>query len=384
MPEKKTKTVTTIKKKETSTPVKKTANKKAITTKPKTPKNATTKPKATKKVSKKETISTDFFEQPTVNGVTQENIENFSTIIPPIKSTINHKKQLNSSLLDAIDDELDNAEHEYVEDFDDESALNEDFVEDELPEVNELTALDSEDIEELTVDGESIEYAEEFEKSIATPVVDEINRNNEEVLKYLHDNRDKLSQNEIDMIYADFFNKNMKIIYYVISKHPKYYVSDETELFSMGSLGFAKALDKYNPNIGAKFTTFAIHCIKNEINFMSRKEKKHFDNNISLSYSRTQDKNGKDLTLEDTVADPSLNPEEQYREGERNELIRASLNDLTPFEKYIIVTRYGFDRNKKFTQKDIANITNMSQANISKIEKVCIEKLKEKFETLLH
>ena len=50
---------------------------------------------------------------------------------------------------------------------------------------------------------------------------------------------------------------------------------------------------------------------------------------------------------------------------------------LSATERYILCYRFGLDRGIVLTQKDIALKLQMSQANISKIEKNSLDKLKE-------
>ena len=52
-------------------------------------------------------------------------------------------------------------------------------------------------------------------------------------------------------------------------------------------------------------------------------------------------------------------------------------NNLTENEAYIIKNRYGIGDIKPKTQKEIADEINMSQANVSKLEKGITDKIKK-------
>ena len=57
-------------------------------------------------------------------------------------------------------------------------------------------------------------------------------------------------------------------------------------------------------------------------------------------------------------------------------MLLNALQYLKEDEQFIIIYRYGLDRGIVLTQKEIANKVGMSQANVSKIQKNCLQKLK--------
>lgn len=169
---------------------------------------------------------------------------------------------------------------------------------------------------------------------------------------------------------------NIKTVYYVVQKF-RNNNTDYDELVSVGMMGYAKALDKFSPVRGIKFATFAIHCIYNEILFYLRKENKIKQNNVSINTKLSIDKNGNDLVLEDIVPDTNPDPDESLQQDDTKNTLIEALRNLSATERYIIIYRYGIDRGIILTQKDIAQKLDMSQANISKIEKNSLDKLKE-------
>ena len=64
------------------------------------------------------------------------------------------------------------------------------------------------------------------------------------------------------------------------------------KLLSTGYVGYAKALDTYQKGKNVKFSTYAYRCIKNEILYFLRREKRHRDNDVSLFKPLSTDKNG--------------------------------------------------------------------------------------------
>lgn len=236
-----------------------------------------------------------------------------------------------------------------------------DYTDDDEAEINEDDEGAAEEIiKELKAQG--IEMEDEFE-------------NNEEIFKYIKENPDLSPEKREELLNIVAAN-NFNTIYYVANKFATYSATLE-DLIEAGQMGYAKAIYSYDPSRGTKFSTFAINCIQNEVKFHLRKVRKYYDNDISINAIRHQDKNGNDLTLEDTLADDDSTPEEVARAEAMNIAIQDTLKLLSPRERHVIIYRFGLLGEKEKTQNEIAELLNMSQANISKIEKNCLEKMKE-------
>lgn len=188
-------------------------------------------------------------------------------------------------------------------------------------------------------------------------------------------NNDKMSKIDIENKMA---MENLPLVGYVASKQFNNCGLSFDELVSIGYVGYAKALKKFDTKQNTKFATFAIHCIKNEILFNLRKEKKHFINDISFNFILSQDKNGNNLELEETIAkedDGKKALEELVVENDNKEILMKCIKELTEKEQYILIHRYGLNNCSRLTQREIAEQIGMSQANISKIEKNLLKKL---------
>lgn len=152
------------------------------------------------------------------------------------------------------------------------------------------------------------------------------------------------------------------------------------ELVSISIVGYSKALNAFDTERNVKFSTYAINCIKNEILFFLRKEKNHMKNSFSMNTVLSTDKNGNSLSMEETVSNIDNNERSLEQDVVLNDdilLLRKALEYLTPKERYIITYRYGLDQGNVKTQREIAEIIGMSQANVSKIEKNILDKVKK-------
>lgn len=176
----------------------------------------------------------------------------------------------------------------------------------------------------------------------------------------------------------NYARENLALIYYVA----KYYQAKATEdeLISVGLIGFTKALNAYDRTKLTKFSTYAVKCIHHEILFHLRKEKKHLDNVISVNTILSQDKNGHALSLEDTILNDKAG--QDFTEitvliKDEINLLNKAIENLDELERFILIHRYGLFKQKKMTQKELAEKIQMSQANISKKEQIILIKLRQ-------
>lgn len=180
------------------------------------------------------------------------------------------------------------------------------------------------------------------------------------------------------------FAENYKLIYHVANRYVIRGGIEQDELYHSGLLGMVKALNTYDKNLGeAKFSTYAIRCITNEVLYFMRRERKHREDHKGnylhhLEDSLKTDENGKPFEKGDTIEDSSLpNPYENVYQEQLHEAIMALIDKtLSDNEAFILVKRHGLDgAAEEMTQKEIAEILDMSQANVSKLQKNAEEKL---------
>lgn len=152
------------------------------------------------------------------------------------------------------------------------------------------------------------------------------------------------------------------------------------ELVSIGTVGFTRALNSYkkdNPR-EAKFSTYCIYCIKNEILHFLRKEKKYKENTVLSGNPMYTDGEGNSLTIEDTLSNEKVDEnliEDMIIFQEDLSILMDAISKLEEREQVIIISRYGLNGEKILTQEKIGKKLGMTQANISKLEWGIIEKL---------
>lgn len=171
---------------------------------------------------------------------------------------------------------------------------------------------------------------------------------------------------------------NLRLVAHIIKK---YYanINDQDDLVSIGTVGLIKAVNTYNPDKNIKLSSYASRCIENEILMHFRSVKKRAQD-ISLNEAIDSDKDGNPLTLmdimscEDNIID---NLDTKIKSSQVRDFINS---ELTNRERKIIVLRYGLNNTKPLTQREVADILNISRSYVSRIETKALNKLKRCFE----
>lgn len=179
---------------------------------------------------------------------------------------------------------------------------------------------------------------------------------------------------------TQYYLENKRLINFALKKINRPDGVEFHELEDVGTFGFVKALNTFDLSNGTKFSTYAVKCVLNEVYYFLRKEQRHLAMEDSMDKVLTSDNQGNALTLEDTIsstmADKDRTTEQKMLQEELRKTLLDCLSYLPDDEQYLIIYRYGLDNNIILTQTEIAETLNMSQANISKLEKTCLKKLR--------
>jgi RNA polymerase sporulation-specific sigma factor len=167
---------------------------------------------------------------------------------------------------------------------------------------------------------------------------------------------------------------NLRLVVFLAKKYDNT-GTDLEDLVSIGTIGLIKAVNTYRLDKNIKLATYASRCIDNEILMYLRKTKRK-KGEVSFEDSLSYDADGNELHLEDVLGtDKDIVTKELDDELDKN-LVLNELKKLSPRDKEIIELRYGINRNKEMTQKDVADMLGISQSYISRIEKKVIGRLK--------
>ncbi|MFA6978846.1 MAG: sigma-70 family RNA polymerase sigma factor [Ignavibacteriaceae bacterium] len=176
----------------------------------------------------------------------------------------------------------------------------------------------------------------------------------------------------------------IKLVYYVIhhSKFININILDERDYLQYGIEGLSEAIDRFDPEYGTKFETYAIKRIRGKIIDELRKLQKKprvFNSandeviytNIPLSHT-TDDEEG--YSLEEIIPNDSILPDESLEKQEMKEFLIAAINKLPERDRQIISLYYY----ENLGYKEIAQVLNITVSRVSQVHTRIIESLKSK------
>ncbi len=169
---------------------------------------------------------------------------------------------------------------------------------------------------------------------------------------------------------------NLRLVAHVVKK---YYAKncEHDDLISIGTIGLIKSINSFNPEKGARFSTYAARCIENEVLMHFRGQKK--DKNVVYIYDSLDSEGNKNaLTLNDVMAD-TFDMEADCENKEDIKKLYAFIKTLDSRSREIVVMRYGLCGKKPMTQMQVAKHLDISRSYVSRIEKKAIEKIREDF-----
>ncbi len=166
---------------------------------------------------------------------------------------------------------------------------------------------------------------------------------------------------------------NLRLVAHVVRK---YYVSNKNteDLISVGTIGLVKAIDTYKESSGTRFATYAAKCIQNEILMLFRSQKK-MGQEVSLNDTIDIDKDGNPLTYLDIIAVEDTICDDVDKKIMINKALCYIRDNLDDREKQILVMRYGLGNTEAYTQREVADMLNISRSYVSRIEKSSLEKI---------
>jgi RNA polymerase sporulation-specific sigma factor len=176
---------------------------------------------------------------------------------------------------------------------------------------------------------------------------------------------------------SELIEHNLRLVAHIVKK---YYSStnDQDDLISIGTIGLIKAVNTFSYEKGTRFATYAARCIENEILMHFRGVRKTAGD-ISISEPIDNESDGNSITLMDLFSDEESlidNIDLKLKAQKLYELIDAY---LSPREKKIIELRYGLNRRRPLTQREIAKLLGISRSYVSRIEKKALERLRIHF-----
>lgn len=168
--------------------------------------------------------------------------------------------------------------------------------------------------------------------------------------------------------------RNLRLVAHVAKKYSSSNV-DQDDLISIGSIGLIKGINSFDTEKSFKLATYVAKCIENEILMYLRSNKKR-GADIYLNEPIGKDKDDNEVTLQEVLENNDRNIEEIVDLKLKVKLLYEKMKKiLKSREKLIIELRFGLNGRKPKTQKEIAQMMNISRSYVSRIESKAIGKL---------
>ena len=166
---------------------------------------------------------------------------------------------------------------------------------------------------------------------------------------------------------------NLRLVAHIVKK---YYAlpGDQDDLISIGTIGLMKAVDTFDSDRRARFSTYASRCIENEIRMQFRRERK---SGQTVSLQETLEADGDSaLTLADVIQD-SFCMEECCEKKADLLRVRQLLEMLPARERQILLLRYGLAGQPPLTQLETAGLLGISRSYVSRLESHALCQLRQ-------
>jgi len=170
---------------------------------------------------------------------------------------------------------------------------------------------------------------------------------------------------------------NLRLVAHIVKKFENT-GEDSEDLISIGTIGLIKAIESYQVDKGTKLATYAARCIENEI-LMHLRSLKKTRKDVSLHDPIGTDKEGNEITLIDVLGTENDEVVDAVQLKLESNKIYQYIHILDEREKEVIIGRFGLDKDKEKTQREIARELGISRSYVSRIEKRALMKLFHEF-----
>lgn len=174
------------------------------------------------------------------------------------------------------------------------------------------------------------------------------------------------------------------LVHYVIhnSKFISLNIVDDRDYFQFGIEGLSEAIDRFDPEYGTKFETYAIQRIRGKIIDELRKIqiKPRSANatdgdttytNVSLNNSYDEEDG---YMLYEVIPNEDELPDETLDKSEAKELLLSAIKKLEERDR-LVLTLYYYEN---LNYKEIAQVLNITVSRVSQIHSKIIQELKHK------
>ena len=195
----------------------------------------------------------------------------------------------------------------------------------------------------------------------------------------------QFKQNQSPILKKQIILNYVNLVHYVIH-HFRFMINnilDERDYFQYGIEGLNEAIDRFDPDYGTKFETYAIQRIRGKIIDELRKLQKKYKNdanetsiesfytNVSLNHS-PEDEDG--YTLGEIIPNDSESVSDTVEKSEMKEFLMSAIKELNERDR-LILSLYYFEN---LNYKEIAELLKITISRVSQIHTRIVKDLKSK------
>lgn len=175
-------------------------------------------------------------------------------------------------------------------------------------------------------------------------------------------------------IRADYINSNMGLVVKIAQVYMTTYGLDADDLIQAGTEGLITAVDKFKPELGFKFSSYAYPYIKYFIiNTINKEKKDRPDGMLSLDCKYCEED-----TLLDLLVDENADVVNDCYIGEVLQLVIRIASETDKRGKDIIFKHYGLDGGLGETLEEVGESYNLTRERIRQIKRNILKKVKTK------
>lgn len=175
------------------------------------------------------------------------------------------------------------------------------------------------------------------------------------------------------------------LVHYVIhnSRFAHLNFVDEKDHFQFGVEGLSEAIDRFDPEFGTKFETYAIQRIRgkiiDELRKLQIKPRTNLNEDNEPIYKNVpfEGEKGEDgVSLTELIPSEAEYPDQAADSKEEKELLVEAIKDLNERDRTIISLYYY----EYLNYREIAEVLNITVSRVSQLHSKIIKELKEKLQ----
>ncbi len=171
---------------------------------------------------------------------------------------------------------------------------------------------------------------------------------------------------------------NLRLVAHIAKKYDSPHTDNE-DLISIGTIGLIKGINTFDSSKNTKLATYAARCVENEI-LMHLRSTKKLNREMLLQESIGSDKEGNKISLLDIIDAADETIVEKVEKSINKDKLYDKLTDLSSRERKVLEYRYGLKDKERLTQREVADILDISRSYVSRIEKKAINNLSVLFQ----